>query len=104
MSVMTSSQYSAFGDKVGSWGAKNYEGVDFVRKAFEAFDVDKSGFIARCERKQATKQRGMRQCSSDACCVGFAGSYTACVPNSVMREVNVTYDRTCVTCERGCGE
>ena len=33
----------------------------------------------------------MRQCSSDVYCVGFAGSYTACVPNSVMREVNVTY-------------
>ena len=47
MSVMTSSQYSAFGDKVGSWGAKNYEGVDFVRKAFEAFDVDKSEAHAR---------------------------------------------------------
>ena len=47
MSVMTSSQYSAFGDKVGSWGAKNYEGVDFVRKAFEAFDVDKSAQAGR---------------------------------------------------------
>ena len=57
---MTSSQYSAFGDKVGSWGAKNYEGVDFVRKAFEAFDVDKSGFIDPQELRAALVMLGVK--------------------------------------------
>ena len=47
MSVMTSTVYSAFGDKVGAWdsAAKRSDSIDFVKKAFEAFDVDKSGYI-----------------------------------------------------------
>ena len=60
MSVMAATQYSALGDKVGSWGSANYEGIDFVKKAFEAFDVDKSGYIDPQELRAALCMLGVK--------------------------------------------
>ena len=62
MSVMTSSQYSAMGDMLGSWDSakKNAESIDFVRKAFEAFDTDKSGFLDPQEMRAALVMLGVK--------------------------------------------
>ena len=61
MSVMTATQYSQGGDKIGTWGQnkKAYESVDFVKKAFDAFDVDKSGFIDPVELRAALVMLGV---------------------------------------------
>lgn len=61
MSVMTHAQYSSMGDKVGDWdsGKKGLENVDFVAKAFESFDKDKSGFIDPLELRAALVMLGV---------------------------------------------
>ena len=62
MSVMTFKQTNSFGDAVGTWdaGAKRLENVDFVRKAFESFDVDKSGFLDPQELRAALTMLGVK--------------------------------------------
>ena len=43
MSVMTFNVTNSQGDKIGTWGdqKKRLASVDFVKKAFESFDVDR---------------------------------------------------------------
>ena len=62
MSVMTFNQTNSFGDAVGSWdaGAKRLANVDFVRKAFESFDVDKSGYLDPQELRAALTMLGVK--------------------------------------------
>jgi Ca2+-binding EF-hand superfamily protein len=61
MSVMTYKQYSSFGDVVGSWdSAKKGAGeVDYLRKAFDSFDADKSGYIDEVEMRAALTMLGV---------------------------------------------
>ena len=62
MSVMTFNVTNSQGDKIGTWGdqKKRLASVDFVKKAFESFDVDKSGFIDPQELRAALTMLGIR--------------------------------------------
>lgn len=48
--------------RVGDWNsqAKRLENVDFVQKAFESFDVDKSGFLDPQELRAALTMLGVK--------------------------------------------
>lgn len=61
MSVMTFNVTNSQGDKIGTWGdqKKRLASVDFVKKAFESFDVDKSGFIDPQELRAALTMLGV---------------------------------------------
>jgi len=62
MSVATYKQYNSFGDELGSWDSakKNAANVDYLRKAFDSFDADKSGFIDEVELRAALCMLGVK--------------------------------------------
>ena len=62
MSVQTEKKYSASGYMVGGIdaAAKRLEGVDWLRTAFDAFDVDKSGYLDPHELRAALTMLGVR--------------------------------------------
>ena len=63
MSVQTAKKYSASGYMVGGIdaAAKRLEGVDWLRTAFDAFDVDKSGYLDPHELRAALTMLGARK-------------------------------------------
>lgn len=67
MSVRTQGINSAAGWAVGRLGAskERFEEVDFLRTAFDSFDVDKSGFIDPQELCAALTMLGIRNKSSE---------------------------------------
>jgi len=62
MSVATFTVTNAAGEKLGDWNSMNQrlQNVDFVRKAFDSFDVDKSGFLDPQELRAALTMLGVK--------------------------------------------